>query len=69
MANDAFSRRWLWMWDHSTNWQPGQLAVQTHGASNPYLKSVRDFLDDYKRVIDYAEAEGINEERVIEGLL
>ncbi len=46
-------RAW-WTWDHSTNWELGQIGHQEIGVFNPYGKPPSGFLADYKRAVDFA---------------
>ena len=45
--------KFLWTWDHSMDWVPLADGIQEKGASNPYYKDAEDFIDDYKRLIDF----------------
>jgi hypothetical protein len=45
--------RTFWNWDHSTNWDPGQIGVQEIGVMNPYAKPPDGFLADFTRVVDF----------------
>lgn len=56
----ALAYRLLWTWDHSTNWNlsyPGQL---DWGCMNAYLKPPEAFVDDYRRLIDWASRNRFN---------
>lgn len=46
-------RAW-WTWDHSTNWELGQIGHQEIGVFNPYGKPPSGFPADYKRAVDFA---------------
>jgi hypothetical protein len=52
--------RLLWTWDHSTNWRVDLPARQEYGAANSYFKPAEGFLEDYRRVVDYASRHQIN---------
>lgn len=52
--------RFFWSWDHSTNWTLHAYGAQNCGVSNAYAKAPEVFLQDYRRVIDYAAAHKIN---------
>lgn len=52
--------RLLWTWDHSSNWQLDLPARQEYGAANSYFKPAEGFLEDYRRVVDYASGHQIN---------
>jgi len=58
--NRGFKYRFFWTWDHSTNWDLNETGLQESGCHNPYLKRPQAFLNDYKRVIDYMSAHGLN---------
>ena len=48
--------RFFWSWDHSTNWTLHAYGAQNCGVSNAYAKAPEMFLQDYKRVVDFAAA-------------
>jgi hypothetical protein len=52
--------RFLWTWDHSTNWSKKNIAIQEKGAFNPYLKSPDVFLEDYYLLLDFMESMDFN---------
>jgi len=52
--------RFLWTWDHSTNWSKKNIAIQERGCFNPYLKSPDIFLEDYYLLLDFMEEMGFN---------
>lgn len=49
----------FWTWDHSTNWELGQIGHQEIGVFNPYGKPPSGFLRDYKRVVDFCSSHRI----------
>lgn len=56
----VFPYRWLWTWDHCTNWNLDYDGQLDWGANNEYLKPPEAFLDDYKRLIDAAVRYNVN---------
>ena len=48
--------RYLWTWDHSTNWDLNAHGQLDWGCNNVYLKSKETYLLDYKKLIDYASS-------------
>ncbi len=52
--------KFFWTWDHCTNWQLDTPGMQNAGASNFYTKDPDIFEKDYRRVIDWSSAHGIN---------
>ncbi len=57
---NTFKYRFLWTWDHSTNWSKQNIAIQEKGCFNPYLKSPDVFLEDYYLLLDFMENMGFN---------
>ncbi|MGD9495201.1 MAG: hypothetical protein AB7Y46_02705 [Armatimonadota bacterium] len=52
VAADGFEQRYLWTWDHRMDWSgrtPGGVVM----GGGSYTKSADEFLDDYRRLIDY----------------
>src|ERR1035437_5073220 len=49
----SLSYRFLWTWDHSMDWSPLADGLQEKGCSNRYYRKPKEFLDDYKRAIDF----------------
>jgi hypothetical protein len=49
----GLSYRFLWTWDHSMDWAPLADGLQEFGCSNYYYRKPEDFIEDYKRAIDY----------------
>jgi hypothetical protein len=56
----ALPYRFLWTWDHSTNWYLEQCGLQEIGFANPYTKPVSGFLEDYCRLVDFMSLHRIN---------
>lgn len=56
MMNQGIPHRFFWSWDHSTNWTLHAYGAQNCGVSNAYAKAPEMFLQDYKRVVDFAAA-------------
>lgn len=54
------SYRFFWTWDHSTNWCLNTLGTQNCGVGNHYTKKNDVFLKDYRRVVDWCAAHGID---------
>lgn len=52
-ATKGLEHRLLWTWDHSMDWAPLAEGLQEMGASNPYYRKAEDFVEDYKRAIDF----------------
>ena len=50
--------RLFWTWDHSMDWDPAGLGRQVTGCSDPYYKPPGAFLEDYRRLIDFAAEQG-----------
>jgi len=48
----------LWTWDHSTNWSDDPTRVES-GCFNKYRKEPTSFVDDYRRLFEFAGARGI----------
>lgn len=55
-----FKHRWLWTWDHSTNWVLDEPHLVDFGANNVYLKRAETFVEDYRRLIESAAEHNIN---------
>lgn len=53
MDRSGFKYRFLWTWDHSTNWDLSRPGQQEEGCNNPYLKPPGAFISDYRMVIDF----------------
>ncbi|MBP5640022.1 MAG: hypothetical protein J6X55_11125 [Victivallales bacterium] len=58
----------FWSWDHSTNWVLNQTGAQNCGVANPYTKPSETFVRDYKRVVDWCKAHGMDAVGIV-GLL
>jgi hypothetical protein len=56
-----FKYRFLWTWDHSTNWSKKNIAIQEKGCFNLYLKPPSLFLEDYYYLLmDFMEKMDFN---------
>ena len=55
----ALPASYFWTWDHYTNWVLDDPGIQAYGACNPYLKRPETFLEDYRRLSDFAAGIGI----------
>ncbi|MCQ2444731.1 MAG: twin-arginine translocation signal domain-containing protein, partial [Mailhella sp.] len=51
--------RMFWNWDHSTNWCENVLGVQNVGVANPYTKVGDFFEQDFRRMVDWGAAHGM----------
>lgn len=60
MPESPFSLRYLWTWDHSTNWMLDDPGVINFGWKNRYLKRAETFIKDYQRLIEHCQSLGIN---------
>lgn len=49
----SLEHRLIWTWDHSMDWAPLANGLQEFGCFNPYFRTEADFLQDYKRAIDF----------------
>jgi len=58
--SQSIPNRFFWSWDHSTNWTLHAYGAQNCGVSNAYAKAPEVFLQDYRRVVDYASEHRIN---------
>lgn len=56
----ALLYRTLWTWDHSTNWDLGQIGAQETGVFNPYGKPPGGFLADYRAMVDFCSRHRIS---------
>ncbi len=54
------AHRFLWTWDHSMDWAPLACGLQEMGCSNDYWRRPEDFIEDYKRAIDFFGSLGFN---------
>lgn len=54
------AQRVLWTWDHSTVWALDRLGRQEAGFMNPYQRDPDVFLEDYKRLVDFASRQRVN---------
>ncbi|MFO7637260.1 MAG: hypothetical protein R6W96_08115 [Clostridia bacterium] len=55
----ALPDSFFWTWDHSTNWMLDDPGLQTFGSSNVYLKKTETFVEDYRRLSDFAAGIGV----------
>lgn len=55
----ALPTSYFWTWDHSTNWVLDDPGLLTWGCKNRYLKKPETFVEDYKRLTDFAAGIGI----------
>lgn len=55
----ALPSSYSWTWDHSTNWCLDDPGMQTGGCYNKYFKRPEPFLEDYRRLTDFAAGLGI----------
>lgn len=53
MKTKGLKYRFLWTWDQSMDWVPLADGIQEMGAANPYYKKPGDFVEDYRRLIDF----------------
>jgi hypothetical protein len=51
---DQIQTRVFWTWDHSTEWVLNRSGAQTIGASNHYGRTTENFVDDYKRLLEWS---------------
>jgi len=55
----AFPISYCWTWDHSTNWVLDDPGVLNFGCNNAYIKQPETYLEDYRRLTDFAAGLGI----------
>jgi len=55
----ALPNSYFWTWDHSTNWMLDDPGLQNSGCYNAYLKHPDTFVQDYRRLVDFAAALGV----------
>jgi len=55
----ALPNSYFWTWDHSTNWMLDDPGVQNDGCHNQYLKRPETFVEDYRRLTDFAAGLGV----------
>jgi len=55
----ALPNSYFWTWDHSTNWMLDDPGMQVSGCYNKYLKQPATFVEDYRRLSDFAAGIGI----------
>ena len=58
-ASGRIPNRVFWTWDHSTTWCENVPGSQNCGVANPYLKKPPFFGMDYRRVVDWCAAHGM----------
>ena len=66
--NNKLQHKLFWNWDHSTNWKLNVNGIQNTGVGNYYTKAPDVFETDFKRMVDFASANGIDGVGVV-GLL
>ena len=55
----ALPNSYFWTWDHSTNWVLDDPGMLNFGCHNKYLKAPETFLEDYRRLTDFAAGLGV----------
>lgn len=55
----ALPNSYFWTWDHSTNWVLDDPGAVNFGAMNKYLKRPETYLEDYRRLTDFAAGLGV----------
>jgi hypothetical protein len=55
----ALPNSFFWTWDHSTNWVLDDPGMQVTGCYNKYFKQPETFVEDYRRLSDFAAGIGI----------
>ena len=55
----ALPNSYFWTWDHSTNWMLDDPGTLNWGCCNKYLKRPETFLEDYRRLTDFAAGLGV----------
>ena len=55
----ALPNSYFWTWDHSTNWVLDDPGNQFDGCGNAYLKQPETFIEDYRRLTDFAAGLGV----------
>lgn len=58
-TSGRISHRIFWTWDHSTNWTLNAMGEQNSGVQNAYTKMPYVFELDYRRVVDWCAAHGM----------
>ena len=66
--SNKLQHKLFWNWDHSTNWKLNVNGIQNTGVGNYYTKAPEVFETDFKRMVDFAAANGIDGVGVV-GLL
>ena len=57
--SNKLQHKLFWNWDHSTNWKLNVNGIQNTGVGNYYTKAPEVFETDFKRMVDFAAANGI----------
>lgn len=55
----ALPNSFFWTWDHSTNWVLDDPGILNFGCYNRYLKQPETFIEDYRRLTEFAAGLGI----------
>ena len=55
----ALPNSYFWTWDHSCNWCLDDPGIQTSGCYSRYYKQPETFIEDYRRLTDFAHGLGI----------
>jgi len=55
----ALPSSYFWTWDHSTNWVLDDPGVLNFGCANRYLKRPETYVEDYRRLTDFAAVLGV----------
>ncbi|MFB3891228.1 MAG: hypothetical protein ACE15C_04300 [Phycisphaerae bacterium] len=55
----ALPRSFVWTWDHSTNWVLDDEGLLNFGCVNRYMKRPETFIEDYRRLTDFAAGIGV----------
>jgi hypothetical protein len=58
-SKPALPNSYFWTWDHSTNWVLDDPGLQNGGCNNAYLKRPETFVEDYRRLSDFAAGLGV----------
>ena len=55
----ALPSSYFWTWDHSTNWVLDDPGLLNFGCHNKYLKRPETYVEDYRRLTDFAAGLGV----------
>lgn len=55
----ALPSSYFWTWDHSTNWMLDDPGLLNFGCANKYLKRPETYIEDYRRLTDFAAGLGV----------